>query len=114
MRTVQSYSRMLQEFFGRLGKTPDQVTSQDIFAWAHGVGRSRREPSAVTVGARAACVSSFYRFLIRMGAVTSNPCDAEGEAGRTTGAQRGAGPSSACCDPGDPCGVAGSRHQFSP
>jgi site-specific recombinase XerD len=75
-RTVQSYSRMLQEFFGRLGKPPDQVTSQDVFAYAHGIGRSGREPSSVTVGARAACLSSFYRFLIRMGAVSSNPCDA--------------------------------------
>lgn len=75
-RTVQSYSRMLQEFFGRLGKPPDRVTSQDVFAYAHGVGRSGRAPSAVTVSARAACISSFYRFLIRMGAVTSNPCDA--------------------------------------
>ncbi len=76
MRTVQSYSRMLQDFFGRIGKPPDAVTSQEVFAWAHGVGRSGREPSAVTVGARAACVSSFYRFLIRMGAASSNPCDA--------------------------------------
>jgi site-specific recombinase XerD len=75
-RTVQSYSRMLQEFFGRVGKTPDQVTSHDVFAYSHGIGRSRREPSSVTVGARAACISSFYRFLIRMSAVTSNPCDA--------------------------------------
>src|ERR1700704_6295676 len=62
--------------FGRLGIPPDRVTSQDVFAYAHGVGLSGRQPSAVTVGARAACVSSFYRFLIRMGAVTSNPCDA--------------------------------------
>jgi site-specific recombinase XerD len=76
MRTVQSYSRMLQDFFGRLAKPPDAVTSQDVFAFAHGVGLSGREPSAVTVGARAACVSSFYRVLIRMGAVASNPCDA--------------------------------------
>jgi site-specific recombinase XerD len=75
-RTVQSYSRMLQDFFGRLGKPPDQVTSREVFAYAHGIGLSGREPSAVTVGARAACISSFYRFLIRMGAVTSNPCDA--------------------------------------
>lgn len=75
-RTVQSYSRMLQDFFGRLGRPPDQVTSQDVFAYAHGVGPSGREPSAVTVGARAACVSSFYRFLIRMGAASANPCDA--------------------------------------
>src|SRR5258708_8862052 len=65
-RTVQSYSRMLQDFFGRVGKPPDQVTSHEVFAYAHGVGLSGREPSAVTVGARAARVSSFYRFLIRM------------------------------------------------
>jgi hypothetical protein len=26
-RTVQSYSRMLNDFFGRAGKTPDEVTS---------------------------------------------------------------------------------------
>ena len=71
-RTVQSYSRMLQDFLGRLGKQPDQVTSQDVFAYAHGVGLSGRQPSAVTVGARAACVSSFYRFLIRMGAGVLN------------------------------------------
>ena len=76
MRTVQSYSRMLQDFFGRLGKPPDAVTGQDVFVYAHGIGLSGREPSSVTVGARAACVSSFYRFLIRMGAATSNPCDA--------------------------------------
>jgi integrase/recombinase XerC len=75
-RTVQSYSRMLQDFFGRLGKPPDLVTSQEVFAYAHGIGLSGREPSAVTVGARAACISSFFKFLIRMGAVTSNPCDA--------------------------------------
>ena len=30
-RTVQSYSRMLRDFFGRAGKTPDEVTSQDVF-----------------------------------------------------------------------------------
>ena len=48
-RTVQSYSRMLQDFFGRLGKPPDAVNSQDVFAYAHGVGLSGREPSAITV-----------------------------------------------------------------
>ena len=75
-RTVESYSRMLQDFFGRSGKPPDQVRSAEVLAWAHGVGLSGREPSAVTVGARIACLSSFYRFLIRMGAATGNPCDA--------------------------------------
>ena len=75
-RTVESYSRMLQDFFGRLGKSPDQVRSPEVLAWAHGIGLSGREPSAVTVGARIACLSSFYRFLIRMGVATGNPCDA--------------------------------------
>jgi site-specific recombinase XerD len=76
MRTVQSYSRMLTHFFGSLSKSPDRIVSPEVLAWAHGVGLSGRKPSAVTVGARIACLSSFYRFLIRMGAIPSNPCDA--------------------------------------
>jgi len=75
-RTVEGYSRMLQHFFGRAAKTPDQVKSPEVLAWAHGVGLSGRTPSSVTIGARIACLSSFYRFLIRMGMVASNPCDA--------------------------------------
>jgi site-specific recombinase XerD len=75
-RTVQSYSRMLHDFFGRASKTPDEVTSQDVFAWAYGLGLSGKEPSSITIGARIACLSSFYRFLIRMQMVLSNPCDA--------------------------------------
>jgi site-specific recombinase XerD len=67
---------MLQHFYGRAGKTPDKVTSQDAFAWAYGAGLSGRQPSSVTIGARIACLSSFYRFLIRMNVVVSNPCDA--------------------------------------
>jgi hypothetical protein len=43
---------------------------------AHGRGLSDREPGSITIGARIACVSSFYKFLIRMGTLTSNPCDA--------------------------------------
>jgi site-specific recombinase XerD len=74
-RTVEGYSRMLQHFFGALGKPPDKVTSQEVFVYAHGVGPSGKEPSAVTIGARMACISSFYRFLIRMDIVSSNPCD---------------------------------------
>jgi integrase/recombinase XerD len=75
-RTVQSYSRMLRDFFGRSGKTPNEVTSQDVFTWAYGTGLSGKRPGSVTIGARLACVSSFYRFLIRMELVASNPCDA--------------------------------------
>ncbi len=75
-RTPESYSRMLQHFFGRLGKPPDKVVSQEVFVWAHGKGLSGKEPSAVTIGARMACLSSFFKFLIRMEIVTANPCDA--------------------------------------
>src|SRR5436189_1646418 len=75
-RTVEGYSRMLQHFFGHDARTPNQVTSPEVLAWAHGIGLSGRSPSAVTIGARIACLSSFFRFLIRMGMVASNPCDA--------------------------------------
>ena len=66
MRTVESYSRMLQHFFGASGKTPDLVTAQDVFAWAYGAGLSGRQPGPIAIGARIACLTSFYRFLIRM------------------------------------------------
>src|SRR6476659_2721132 len=71
LRTVQSYSRMLQDFFGRAGKPPDRIMPAEVFAWSHGVGLSGKQPSSVTIGARIACLSSFYRFLIRMDVVTS-------------------------------------------
>jgi len=74
-RTVEGYSRMLQDFFSRSGKEPDHVTAQDIFVYAHGPGLSGKQPSAITIGARIACLSSFYRFLIRMELIQSNPCD---------------------------------------
>ena len=45
-------------------------------AWAHGIGLSGQAPSAITIGARLACLSSFYRFLIRMGLMAANPCEA--------------------------------------
>jgi hypothetical protein len=32
-RTVQSCSRMLRDFFGCSGKTPDAIASQDVFTW---------------------------------------------------------------------------------
>ena len=75
LRTVEGYSRMLQHFFGRVGKAPDQVTAQEVFVWAHGKGLSGKDPSPVTIGARMACLSSFFRFLIRMDIVQRNPCD---------------------------------------
>jgi integrase/recombinase XerC len=67
---------MLQHFFGTAGKPPDRITSQDVFAWSYATGLSGKPPSSVTIGARLACLSSFYRFLIRMNGVAHNPCDA--------------------------------------
>ena len=75
-RTVESYSRMLWPFFAERSLTPDRVKPAEVLAWVHGIGRSGRTPSSTTVGARIACLSSFYRFLIRMGLAVSNPCDA--------------------------------------
>ena len=75
LRTPDSYYRTLRHFFGSLQKAPDQVSAQDVFSFAHGVGLSGREPSPVTVGARLACISSFFKFLIRLELLNSNPCD---------------------------------------
>jgi len=72
-RTVESYARMLWPFFRVT--TPDRVRSADDLAYAHGIGLSGRVPSSATVGARIACLSSFYRFAIRMGLVVGNLCD---------------------------------------
>jgi integrase/recombinase XerC len=74
-RTVEGYARMLWPFLDRIG-SPDRVTPAHVLAWAHGIGASGREPSSATVGARIACLSSYFRFLIRMNITTSNPCDA--------------------------------------
>ena len=74
-RTVEGYSHTLQHFFGVVGKPPDRITGQEVFTWAYGRGLSGKEPSAITIGSRLACLSSFYRFLIRMEIVSANPCD---------------------------------------
>ena len=50
-RTVESYYRMLSRFFGDLGTKPDQVKAPDVFAYAHGIGPSGRDPSPTTVNA---------------------------------------------------------------
>jgi len=75
MRTVNAYANMLRDFFGRAGKAPDLIGPQDVFAWAYRVGLSGMEPSGTTIGARIACLSSYYGFLLRMELVKSNPCE---------------------------------------
>ncbi len=62
-RTVEGCWRMPRHFFGQPGRP---TTSQEVFGWAYGVGLSGQEPSAITIGARLACLSGFYRFLFRM------------------------------------------------
>jgi integrase/recombinase XerC len=74
-RTVEGYARMLWPFLAGF-RSPAEVTPAHVLAWAHGIGLSGREPSSATVGARIACLSSYYRFLIRMQVTTANPCDA--------------------------------------
>ncbi|MGA2514612.1 MAG: tyrosine-type recombinase/integrase [Candidatus Limnocylindrales bacterium] len=64
---------------------------RDVLAFVHGIGKSGRTPSATTVGARIACLSSFYRFLIRMALVVSNPCDALERPRATQSVARGYG-----------------------
>jgi integrase/recombinase XerC len=90
-RTVESYGRMLWPFFAERSLTPDRVKPADVLAFVHGIGKSGRTPSATTVGARIACLSSFYRFLIRMGLVVSNPCDAVERPRATQSVARGYG-----------------------
>ena len=75
MRTVRAYSGMLYRFFATLGKPPDQATATEVFGYSHGTGVSGNKPSSVTINARIACLSSFYRFLIRMNLISANPCD---------------------------------------
>jgi integrase/recombinase XerC len=74
-RTVEGYARMLWPFFDQVG-SPELVTPAHVLAWAHGIGASGRDPASATVGARIACLSSYFRFLIRMNITTANPCDA--------------------------------------
>jgi integrase/recombinase XerC len=74
-RTVEGYARMLWPFLTSVG-SPERMTPAHVLAWAHGIGLSGREPSSATVGARIACLSSYFRFLIRMQLATANPCDA--------------------------------------
>ena len=72
-----------------MGKAPDKVTAQEVFLWAHGKGLSGKDPSPVTIGARMACLSSFFRFLIRMDIVAHQPLRQAGATGISTPPARG-------------------------
>ena len=66
---------MLHDFLGRSGKTPEKMETQVCLPGLMASAFPNASPSPITIGARLACVSSFYRFLIRMKVVSSNPCD---------------------------------------
>ena len=87
-RTVESYAGMLWPFLRRVG-SPERVSAAHVLAWAHGIGASGREPAAATVGARIACASSYFRFLVRMGLLGANPCDQLERPRTTTAPARG-------------------------
>jgi integrase/recombinase XerC len=74
-RTVEGYARLLWPFLDQIG-SPELVTPAHVLAWGYGKGISGKEPQASTIAARIACLSSYFRFLIRMGLASSNPCDA--------------------------------------
>ena len=75
VRTVEEYGRILARFFGALGKTPDEVTPDQVFTFAYGPGPSGREPSPATINLRLAALSSLYGFLGRMSLTDRNPTD---------------------------------------
>jgi hypothetical protein len=54
-------------------KTPNQVTSAEVMAFCFGKGLSGRELVTITLGSASSQFSSFFRFLIRMQMLTSNP-----------------------------------------
>ena len=102
-RTPDSYYRTLRLFFGSLQKAPDQVSPRDVFSFAHGIGLSGREPSPVTVGARLSCISSFFKFLIRLDLLKANPCDpVERPKPRPSAPSGLSAPGDAAAPPGNP------------
>ncbi len=74
-RTVETYARILWPFLNAVGG-PDQITPGHVLAWGYGRGGSGCDPGSATIAARIACLSSYFRFLIRMGLTAANPCDA--------------------------------------
>jgi hypothetical protein len=49
---------------------PEKVTIPEVFPWAHGVGLSGKQPSAVTVGAR---ITHWFRPLVQCIGSTCSP-----------------------------------------
>jgi len=80
-RTLESYSRMLQHFLGRVGKTKDRVTSHDLLA-GDTPSLSVKTPGPVAMGRIASL--SFYKSHIRIKVGARKPGDVL-ECARTPG-----------------------------
>ncbi len=110
-RTVEGYARMLRPFFERVG-SPDRVTPAHVLAWAYGIGASGREPSSATVGARIACLSSYFRFLIRMNIATATPVTPSNDRGPSRPSREASAPTrSADCSRSSPASGSTSTSQ---
>jgi len=73
--TVVTYESILSAFFGVSGKKPVEVLPADVHAFVHAVGPSGKAPARARVDLRLSAISSFCRFLVRMGVLDKNPCD---------------------------------------
>lgn len=71
-RTPADYRAHLARFLGLVGN-PQHATPAAVHAFAYAPGPSGREPSPSTVSVRLAAVGGFLGFLVRMGALPSNP-----------------------------------------
>ena len=77
VRTRQAYASVLRMFFNVTRCTPDKVQPAQVFDFAYApCALSLKPPSRATIKARLATVSSYYKFIIRMGLADRNPTDA--------------------------------------
>lgn len=72
---VVTYESILSAFFGVSGKKPVEVLPADVHTFVHAVGPSGKAPARARVDLRVSAISSFCRFLVRMGVLDKNPCD---------------------------------------
>jgi integrase/recombinase XerC len=78
IRNYQSDLRQVALFLQKMGNAPrsiraDQVTTEDVRSYLHWL--DRRGEKASSLARKLACLRSFYRFLMREGALEDNPAE---------------------------------------
>lgn len=74
-RTVETYGRVLRQFFGAVNVPPDQVRTAHVALFVVSLTMTGAEPARSTRALRLACLSSFYRYLVNVAElVPRNPC----------------------------------------